>query len=33
LIPAGTGTPKFADMLVGLQRQEDPLVDSNETVA
>ena len=33
LIPAGTGTPKFADMLVGLQKEEDALVDSNETVA
>ena len=33
LIPAGTGTPKFADMLVGLQKEEDTLVDSNETVA
>ena len=32
LIPAGTGTPKFADMLVGLQRDEEVL-DSNETVA
>jgi len=33
LIPAGTGTPKFADMLVGLQKEEDALVDGNETVA
>ena len=32
LIPAGTGTPKFADMLVGLQ-SDDEVVDSNETVA
>ena len=32
LIPAGTGTPKFADMLVGLQNDEE-VVDSSETVA
>ena len=32
LIPAGTGTPKFADMLVGLQ-DDDKVVDGSETVA
>ncbi len=32
LIPAGTGTPKFADMLVGLQNDEE-VIDNSETVA
>ena len=26
-------TPKFSDMLVGLQKEEDVSMDSNETVA
>ena len=29
LIPAGTGTPEFVDMLVGLQKEDD-LVDKGD---
>ena len=32
LIPAGTGTPDFVDMLVGLQKEDD-LIGDKETVA